>query len=70
MIGGLLNLPSETLDIIEHNNDMDMTLCCNAMLEKWLEADPSASCEKLCEVTKSLSVSSDQGIVLWLVRNS
>ncbi|XP_065888660.1 uncharacterized protein [Dysidea avara] len=66
VIGTQLDLPNETLNIIEHSTDMDgVPACCNAMLEKWLEVDPSASWEKLFKVIESLAVSTtnqaDQG---------
>ena len=47
VIGTLLGLPSGTLDIIEHDNMWSVTHCCNAMLKKWLEVDPTASWNKL-----------------------
>ena len=60
MIGTQLGLPSGTLDIIEYNNRDRAEPCCNAILKKWLEVDPSASWEKLFEVIESPAVSSDQ----------
>ena len=50
VIGTLLGLPSGELDIIEHDNMWNATHCCNAMLEKWLEVDPTASWNKLFAV--------------------
>ena len=63
-IGTLLNLPSEELNIIEHNNFFKTKKCCNAMWNKWLEVDTTASWEKLITVIKSPAVSSGrlQGI--------
>ena len=60
MIGTLLGLPREELSIIEHDNYHKAVPCCNAMLDKWLEVDPSASWEKLLQVIESPAVSSDQ----------
>ena len=59
MIGTLLDLPSGTLDIIKYDNHDKARPCCDAMLEEWLEVDPSASWEKLLKVIKSLPVSSE-----------
>ncbi|XP_065888438.1 protein NLRC3-like [Dysidea avara] len=56
VIGTQLGLPSGTLDIIEYNNRDKAEFCCNAMLKKWLEVDPSASWEKLFEVIESPAV--------------
>ena len=60
MIGALLGLPREELKIIEHENYHKAVPCCNAMLDKWLEVDLSASWMKLLEATESPAVSSDQ----------
>ena len=50
VIGTLLGLSSETLDIIEHDNRDKATPCCNAMLKKWLQIDSAASWRKLFDV--------------------
>ena len=63
MIGTLLGLTSGTLDIIKYDNRDKARPCCDAVLEEWLEVDPSASWEKLFKVIESPAVSSDQGIV-------
>ena len=60
MIGTLLSVPSGTLEIIKYNNHDKAEPCCDAVLEKWLEVDPSASWEKLLKVIKSPAMSSDQ----------
>ena len=60
MIGTLLGLPKGTLDIIKYDNRDKARPCCDAVLEEWLEVDPSASWEKLLEVLESPAVSSDQ----------
>ena len=60
VIGTLLDLPSGTLDIIEHDNHHKAVPCCNAMLKKWLEVDLSASWNKLLSVIQSPAMSSDQ----------
>ena len=59
-IGTQLDLPSGRLDIIKYDNRDEASLCCNAMLKKWLEVDPSASWEKLITVIESSAVVSDQ----------
>ena len=56
-IGTLLDLPIETLNIIEHNQTFKVDLCCNAMLEKWLQVDTTASWGKLFTVIESSAVS-------------
>ena len=60
MIGTLLGLPSGTLDIIKYDNHDKARPCCDAVLEEWLEVDPSASWNKLLSVIQSPAVSSDQ----------
>ena len=37
------------------SSSMTIMICCDGMLEEWLEVDPSASWEKLLKVIKSLS---------------
>ena len=51
-LGTLLDLSSKILDIIE-NDHRTVSHCCNAMLEKWLEIDPSASWRKLFTAIES-----------------
>ena len=60
MIGTLLGLPKGRLDIIKYDNRDKARPCCDAVLEEWLEVDPSASWEKLFKVIESPAVSSDQ----------
>ena len=62
VIGTLLGLPSEKLDIIEHDNRDKAEPCCNEMLKWWLRVDPTASCGKLFTVIQSPAVSSDQAV--------
>ena len=63
VIGMQLSLPSGVLDIVEHDNYHRAIPCCNAMLEKWLEVDNSATWKKLLSVIQSpaVHVSCDQG---------
>ena len=62
VIGALLGLPSETLNIIEHDHKHKATHCCDAMLEVWLEVDATASWRKLFSVIESPSVANtDKG---------
>ena len=56
-MGALLGLSSGELKIIEQDNHYKAAPCCNAVLEKWLEVDPSASWEKLFIVIDSPAVS-------------
>ena len=60
VIGTLLGLPKGTLDIIKYDNRDKARPCCDAVLEEWLEVDPSASWNKLLSVIQSPAVSSDQ----------
>ena len=60
MIGTLLDLPREELKIIEYDNCHKAVQCCNAMLDRWLEVDPSATWKKMLEAIELLSVSSGQ----------
>ena len=57
VIGTLLGLSSPTLDIIEHDNHYKARECCNAMLNKWLQVDITASWRKLFTVIESPAVS-------------
>ena len=57
LIGTLLDLPSETLNVIEYDHRDKAERCCNAMLEKWLQVDIAASWEKLFTIIKSTAVS-------------
>ena len=59
-IGTQLGLSSGTLDIIKYDNRDKAEPCCDAVLEEWLEMDPSASWEKLLKVIESPTVSNDQ----------
>ena len=57
MIGTLLDLPTETLNTIEHDKRDKAECCCIAMLEKWLQVDTTASWGKLFTVIESSAVS-------------
>ena len=57
VIGTQLGVPSASLDIIEHDNHYKAVECCNAMLNKWLKVDITASWEKLFTVIESHAVS-------------
>ena len=54
-IGTLLDLSGKTLDIIERDH-RKVRHCCNSMLEKWLQIDPSASWRKFFTAVESLGV--------------
>ena len=60
VIGTLLGLHSGELKSIEAGYPTNVKWCCNQMLEKWLEVDPSASWNKLLSVIQSPAVYSDQ----------
>ena len=57
VIGTLLGLPSGELKAIEAGYPTNVKWCCNQMLEKWLEIDPTASWGKLFTVIESPAVS-------------
>ena len=57
VIGTLLGLPSATIEVIEHDNHHKAAKCCNAMLNKWLQVDTTASWGKLFTVIESPAVS-------------
>ena len=63
VIGTLLGLSTEALDIIENDNTCKAIQCCNAMLKRWLEVDTTASWEKIFAVIESPAVccASDNG---------
>ena len=57
VIGTLLGIPEGELMAIEGGYPTNLRWCCNKMLEKWLEIDPTASWEKLCAIVHSPEVS-------------
>ena len=57
MIGTLLGIPNEELKIIEASYPTNLKWCCNQMLAKWIEIDPTASFEKLFAAIHSSAVS-------------
>ena len=56
-IGILLGLPSGELKAIKAGNPTDTKWCCNNMLEKWVDVDPSASWRKMFDALQSPAVS-------------
>ena len=56
IIGILLGLPGNELTIIEHDFVNRAVQSCNAMLERWLETDPTATWEKLFAAIDSEAV--------------
>ena len=58
VIGTLLGLPREALKIIEHDNHDKAVPCSNAMLEKWLDVDSTATWNKLLSALHSPAVPS------------
>ena len=62
VIGTLLDIASEKLDIIEHDNRDKAKSCCNDMLKWWLRVDSTASWGKLFTVIESLAVSSNEAV--------
>ena len=57
VIGTQLGLPTAKLNIIEYDNRDKAEPSCNAMLEKWLQVDTTASWRKLFTVIESPAVS-------------
>ena len=62
VIGTLLGLPSEKLDIIKQDNFHQSEQCCNEMLQWWLRVNPTASWGKLFTVIESPAVSSGEAV--------
>ena len=62
VIGTLLGLPSGELKAIEAGYPTNVKWCCNQMLEKWLEMDPTASWVKLFAAIESPAVSSGEAV--------
>ena len=59
VIGTLLGLPSGELKAIEAGYPINVKWCCNQMLEKWLEVDPTATWGKILAVIESPAVSNN-----------
>ena len=55
-IGILVGVPVNELKIIEHDFVNRAVLCCNMMLQRWLETDPTATWEKLFAAIDSEAV--------------
>ena len=55
VIGTQLDVTSERLDIIEHDNREKVEQCCNEMLRWWLRNDLKASWEKLFAVIQTMT---------------
>ena len=55
-IGILLGVPCNELKIIEHDFINRAVSCCNTMLQRWLETDPTATWEKLFAAIDSEAV--------------
>ena len=49
-------MPGNELTIIEHDFVSRAVPCCNIMLERWLETDPTATWEKLFAAIDSEAV--------------
>jgi len=62
VIGTMLGVPKEELKIIEYDNHHKAVLCCNAMWDKWLEVDDTATWNKLRQVIDSRALSTKQGV--------
>jgi len=65
VIGILLGLPKGELNSIEAGYPTNVKWCCNKMLEKWLEVDPTACWEKLFAAIESPAVTI-QGIYTYI----
>ena len=55
-IGIMLDLPVSELNAIAMGNPTNVKWCCNAMLEKWIEIDATASWEKILAAINSSAV--------------
>lgn len=59
-IGILLGIHNEDLEIIKNDNfHAGAVCCCNAMFQKWLETDKSASWEGLLKAIELVSADKD-----------
>ena len=58
-MGTLLSLPTGELNAIEVGFPTNIKWCCDKMLEKWLEVDPTASWRKIFTVIESPAILSD-----------
>ena len=56
-MGTLLGLPGGELKAIEAGYPTNVKWCCNQMLKKWLEMEPTASWKKLFNIIESPAVS-------------
>ena len=57
VMGILLGLSNNTLQIIEAESPTNVKRCCNQMWEQWLQMDITASWKKLFSVIESPAVS-------------
>ena len=64
VIGVLLGIPRGELEIIDHDHYHKAVPCCNAMLEKWLDTDVTATWNKLIRVIQSNAVSASVSVNL------
>lgn len=60
LIGTLLGLSAEEIDIIENDNVYKVVQCCNSMLKRWLEVDTAASWEKIFAAIESPAMNGKQ----------
>ena len=51
-----MQLSTERVDIIKHNNPEDAEACCTEMFKTWFKEDTEASWAKLVEALKAKSV--------------
>ena len=58
VLGTSLSLPTGELNAIEAGYPTNIKWCCDKMLEKWLEVDPTASWRKMFTVIESPAISS------------
>lgn len=59
VMGTLLGLPAGELKAIEAGYPTNIKWCCDKMLEKWLEVDPTASWKKLFVAIESPAMFTD-----------
>ncbi|XP_065920395.1 protein NLRC5-like isoform X2 [Dysidea avara] len=64
VMGVLLGIPRGELEIIDHDHYHKAVPCCNAMLEKWLDTDVTATWNKLIRVIQSNAVSASVSVNL------
>ena len=65
IVGSLLGIPLGELRTIEATYPTNVKQCCNQMLERWLEMDPTATWEKIFAAIDSPAICSHSSTGDW-----